>query len=382
MVVVSCLTKFHSFVLAEQLNKHRELSAFYTVYAYQKNKLFRKLAKRVDKERIPPQLIHTNLVIAAGLKLIKKDFTWIEHFDQWVASQIRRQDNYKVFIGWSSMSLHALRAAKKAGKITIVERGSSHIQYQDRILSEEYKKFGINFSINKQIVEKELKEYEEADYISIPSTFVKNSFLAYGVPESKLIQNAYGVSSFFVAGGERKSKKFTILYLGTLSIQKGLVYFWEALKTLGIPEEEYEVWFIGTVEEELRPTLAKYNAKNWHFFGHINHYQLGQYLNSADIAVQPSLQEGLSMVIPQLLSCGIPVIATTNTGAMDIIENDKSGFIIPIRSPSDIAEKIQFLYYNPEVRNQMRENAVQSIHKGYTWDHYGERYVNFLRSIT
>jgi glycosyltransferase involved in cell wall biosynthesis len=97
--------------------------------------------------------------------------------------------------------------------------------------------------------------------------------------------------------------------------------------------------------------------------------------------VHPSLEEGLSMVIPQLLSSGVPVVATTNTGAMDIIENNETGFIIPIRSPKDIAEKIHFLYNNQDFLYKMKEKAAISVMKGFSWDHYGNRYVDFLNKL-
>ena len=60
-----------------------------------------------------------------------------------------------------------------------------------------YKKFGIDFHINKKVIEKELQEYEEADCIAVPSHFVKNSFLEYGFDEKKLFHNPYGTSAYF-----------------------------------------------------------------------------------------------------------------------------------------------------------------------------------------
>src|SRR3712207_2588335 len=98
------------------------LSGFFTAYAYQKNTLFRKLAKRVDKEDIPESLIHTNLLLAIGMKAVKNDFTWNDLFDKWVASSLKSKRDYKVFIGWSGMSLHSIRSVKKNGILTILER--------------------------------------------------------------------------------------------------------------------------------------------------------------------------------------------------------------------------------------------------------------------
>lgn len=380
MVDVSCSGKFHAFALAEQMEKNGMLDNFYTTYAYQKNILLRKLVRRTDKENIPISKIRTNTFLAFPIKLLPgSGYFWLDLFDRWVARKIRKR-NSKIFIGWSGMSLHSIRAAKASGKITILERGSSHILYQNQILQDEYKNFGFNFSIDSRIITKELNEYEEADYISIPSLFVKNSFIEQGVKEEKLIMNPYGVSNFFNAPLKSTNKnKFTILYLGTLSIRKGLKYLFEALNILKINSNEFEVWFVGKVDKELVEIVDSSKKHNWKFFGHINHYDLQKYITQCDVAVHPSLEEGLSMVIPQLLKCGIPVIATKNTGGENIINEGKNGFIVPIRSPERIAEKINYLYNNLKILDQMKIDAAYSQNS--SWDDYGKRYIDFLKSI-
>lgn len=381
MVIISCSSKFHAFALAEQMAKNGWLNGFYTSYAYAKNTLIRRFVKRVDKEEIPVSLIHTNLPLAFPIKLFgSKAHVWNDWFDRWVASRLTA--NSKVFIGWSGMSLHSLRAARKAGMITVLERGSSHIVHQHNILKEEYKKFGKEFAVHPTVMKKELREYEEADYISIPSFFVRDSFIQNGVPVEKLIVNPYGVSGFFKpAASPKTGKKFTIVYLGSLSIRKGLIYLMEALNQLELPKEDYEVWFIGSMQDEIKPFFSRYQKENWKFFGQINHYDLKQYLSQADVGIQPSLEEGLSMVIPQMMACGLAVIVTRNTGGENMIKNGVNGFVVPAASPASIAEKINLLYKDREILNDMKKAAGDIIFSDFTWDDYGKRYIDHLQHI-
>lgn len=384
MVAISCSTKLWAFSLAEQMQKNGKLDALFTSYAYQKNIFLRKLVKRIDKEEIPADKIHTNTVLAFPIKLMpSRAHVWNNLFDHWVAGQINKSSS-KIFIGWSGMSLHAIRAAKKNKMITIVERGSTHIEYQDEILQEEYRRFGIKFFVHPAVIEKELQEYEEADYISVPSLFVKKTFLEKKIPEGKLIMNPFGASSFFKPGEKKddlQDKKFKIVYLGTLSIRKGLIYLFEALHLLSIPENEFEVLFIGSVEKQLEPFIEKFKKANWKFYGHINHYELPQYLSQVDVGVQPSLEEGLSMVIPQLLACAVPMIVTPNTGGENIVTDGYNGFIIPVRSPQAIAEKIELLYHDKQKLLAMKQNATEVIKKSFTWDDYGNRYNDFINKL-
>lgn len=380
-VIVSCSTKFWAFNLAEELEKYGCLHEFYTTYSSVKNPFFKRFAKRIDSEKITPKKIHTNIILAIGLKLIKNPFLWNNIFDRWVARKIKKS-NADIFIGWSGMSLHSLRAAKKKGMKTILERGSAHIQYQNEILQEEYQSYNIRFSINPKVITKEISEYSEADYIALPSKFSFNSFVDKGINPEKLIINNYGSSSqFFKPSNTGDKQKFIIMYFGALMIRKGLKYLFRAIKDLDIPQDKFEVWFVGGIKDELKDHIEKESEKNWVFTGHVQHKNLSNILSKASIAVVPSIEDGFGMVVPQLFSCNIPVIVSENTGSMDLVEEGKNGFVVPIRNAQAIKNKIQFIYNEPkkliEMKRYIKDNPVDL-----SWDAYGNRYVEFLKSIT
>ena len=79
-----------------------------------------------------------------------------------------------------------------------MERGSSHVHYQRDILFEEYERWGgpvedLKGSFSAERTEQELLEYELADYVAIPSSFVERTFLEQYFPQEKLLKNPYGV---------------------------------------------------------------------------------------------------------------------------------------------------------------------------------------------
>lgn len=384
MVSVSCSGKFHAFALGEQLERHGLLRCLFTSFAQRKNTLARRFVSRVDKEDIPLGKISTMVPVAAMMKAGVPPHLYNDLFDRWVAAHLNDRDPFRVFVGWSGMSLRAIRKAQRMGRIALVDRGSSHIVHQEKILREEYKRFGVDFAIHPKTKAVELAEYESADYISIPSGFVKRSFVEYGVPEEKLVMNPYGVSGFFQRDASvwtaRGQERLRILYVGSLLIRKGLVYLFEALNKL--PKGSYEAVFIGKVDPEMKTTVEKYALENWHFMGHINHYELARHISGCDVAVHPSLQEGLSMVIPQILSCGVPMIATTNSGGEDIIEEGKTGFIVPIRDPEAIAQKLIELQEDRDLLERMKIAAAQTTAQDHSWNHYGDRWANWVKRKT
>jgi glycosyltransferase involved in cell wall biosynthesis len=80
------------------------------------------------------------------------------------------------------------------------------------------------------------------------------------------------------------------------------------------------------------------------------------------------------MVLNEAMSCGVPFVATTNTGGPDLIEEGRQGFIVPIRCPEAIAEKIAYLFDHPARVREMGQEALARSAE-YSWDRYGERVV-------
>ena len=95
-----------------------------------------------------------------------------------------------------------------------------------------------------------------------------------------------------------------------------------------------------------------------------------------------SIEEGLALVQPQAMACGLPIICTTNTGGEDIIREGVDGFIIPIRDTEAMKEKISYFYEYPEECVKMGQSAKEYVTGKFTWDNYGkamfEAYENIL----
>jgi glycosyltransferase involved in cell wall biosynthesis len=101
---------------------------------------------------------------------------------------------------------------------------------------------------------------------------------------------------------------------------------------------------------------------------------------SASVYVQPSINEGWGIPVGEAMSYGIPVIVTNETGAADMVTDGVDGFIIPIRDPDAISEKIRYFYDNPGEIKRMGDNARQKS-LDYSWDKFEERYKMFWTKL-
>lgn len=376
-VLVSVIGRFHAFDLAYQLQKRD--------YLYLLNTTFPKfVAKKwgIDKDRI-----FTNVHLAILSRYVKKYLP--QSFNNKIAnfvyqnqakSNIRKLKNVAVFIGWSGSSLEAIIEAKKHNVVTILERGSSHYTHQMKILIEENKKFNIDFQPNYDTWKRELLEYELADYISIPSTYVKKTFIENGILENKLFVNPYGVDLSSFKQIEKKDNVFRVIFVGNLSVRKGSYYLIKAFHELNL--QNSQLIHIGAISEEIEPIIQNFKNKKMSFLGHQPQNELYKYYSQGSVFVLTSLEEGMAMVQLQAMACGLPLICTTNTGGEDLISKDgEEGFVIPIRDENVLKEKLTFLYNNPEIAKQMGNKAKVKVSSGYTWDDYGDRYIDFLKKI-
>jgi len=76
--------------------------------------------------------------------------------------------------------------------------------------------------------------------------------------------------------------------------------------------------------------------------------------------VLPTLCEGLAHVIPEALSRGLPVLTTPHSGADDFIASGVNGWIVPIRDPDALADRIMWALDHPTDLAAMREAALQT----------------------
>jgi glycosyltransferase involved in cell wall biosynthesis len=70
---------------------------------------------------------------------------------------------------------------------------------------------------------------------------------------------------------------------------------------------------------------------------------------------------------------GLPVIATANTGAEELIDDGVHGFIVPARDPAAAAMRLRQLAESPALRREMGARARARIAEGFDWTGYGTR---------
>ncbi len=94
---------------------------------------------------------------------------------------------------------------------------------------------------------------------------------------------------------------------------------------------------------------------------------LKYYYSAADIFVTTPLYEPFGITPVEAMACGTPVIGSRVGGIKYTVKDGKTGYLVPPNNPDVIAEKIAYLYKNPQVLECLSRQAIQRVHQKFTW---------------
>ncbi|MCL2611240.1 MAG: glycosyltransferase [Defluviitaleaceae bacterium] len=142
-----------------------------------------------------------------------------------------------------------------------------------------------------------------------------------------------------------------IVTLSRLSEEKGLFFLCDIAKEM--PKQKFIIAGDGPLADKLK----KYAPSNVNFPGHINANQI---LEKAAIYINTSTSEALSFGILEALGYGIPIIATSVGGNVDIIRESAAGKLIKYGDIKDATEKIKHVLENRDAYSKSALKAIET----------------------
>jgi len=237
--------------------------------------------------------------------------------------------------------------------------------------------------------------YHHADAIVVYGEHVKRYLVSEGVSAERIFVAAHAVDNG-TYNREVPEKEQTalrqklgialgqkvVLYLGRLEKVKGLPYLLKAFASL--QRNDAVLVLAGTGSERSRlEQLAQEEgiADRVRFPGYVAPEETVPFYAIAWVYVLPSItlpegKELWGLVVNEAFNQGVPVIATDAVGAATggLVQNGVSGFVVPERSNAALAQALQRILDNPDLRERLGQNARQTIA---SWDN--ERMVMGFR---
>lgn len=239
-----------------------------------------------------------------------------------------------------------------------------------------YKRFfkGIKVILLSECLYKDVKTYVNREDVFICGN---------GIPDICASDKA---SCSATVGDGNKDNAPHVLFLSNLLISKGVVVLLDALKVLKERGCCFVCDFVGgeTVEMDaamFQNEVAKRGLEDMVVY-HGRKYGSDKeaFLNAAEMFVFPTFypNECFPLVLLEAMQHHLPCISTTEGGIPGIIDEDKTGFLVPKYDSETLAQKIQILLTDADLRRRMGEAGREKFEKEFTLEVFEKRMAEIL----
>ncbi len=312
----------------------------------------------------------------------------LHDFDRFVARALphqNRQEKLNAVYSYEDSALDTFKEARELGLHRVYDLPISYWETGRRLMEEETQRLpewggalGGGMSDSPAKLERKVEELKLADLVVVPSRFVADSLPSWAADKVSVL-SPFGSppsSGNWSRAAADPARPLRVMFAGSMGQRKGLADLLKAMTLLGgenielvvmggplKPLDFYRSQYAGFTYEKGRP-----------------HAEVLELMRSCDVFCLPSLYEGRALVMQEAMSQGLPLVITKNTGGEDLVVEGRTGFLVPIRSPEKIAEKLAWFNQNREQLLAMKEWSVQHA-ATYTWKNYSDTVIEAIRGL-
>lgn len=264
-----------------------------------------------------------------------------------------------------------IRAQKRRGGTVSIYAAAAHPKTNQEILNKEKELLSLDNVTSAPIIENH--GLDSADYVLTLSPFSRSSYLQNGFSKNEVFNvGPLGIDTSIYNFTPANKNEFVVAYVANTTILKGLHYLLDAWENFD--HDNARLVICGKLPSQLVDLYKKrINADDrieWR--GFVDDPR--EVYNEASVLVMPSLTEGgPPKVVLEAMASGVPVIVTEHCDTNIVKRN--SGFIVPIRKPEAINERLEQLAGNESLLRKMGMEA-RKIAELYNWENFEKRVAN------
>lgn len=182
--------------------------------------------------------------------------------------------------------------------------------------------------------------------------------------------------------------KFVVSYVGAHGISQNLSTILKVAKALN-KEKDIQFLFIGegAEKDKLKEIVNHENISNVKFIDSQPKEMIPEFYNTSDICLIPLKNiELFKTFIPskmfEIMACGIPIVASLEGEAADILNDSKSALVVEPDNPEEIKEAILKLKEDRTLYDQFKKNGPIFVEENYSRKKLAEKYLEIMNNIT
>jgi starch synthase len=290
----------------------------------------------------------------------------------------------RVVVGFDTSSWILAERSREAGVPFVLEQTVAHPLHKQRMLAEAARRFPgwaeREGGRPDYVLAAERIEHQMAYRIMVGSVYCRNTLVEEGVDPTKIVVNPYGVECAerptLQPSGAKREGPLRFVFLGFLSLRKGVPLLIEAWQKAGL--QDAELVLAGGIREEHRRLLPQGSGVRYE--GFVPRRRVPDFLSQQDVYVLPSFSEGFAISLIEGMAAGLPIIASANAGASEAATEGQEGFIVPTGDVDALVDRLRWFATNREKIPVMSAAATKKSEE-FTWERYGERYEAMLHEL-
>ncbi len=199
---------------------------------------------------------------------------------------------------------------------------------------------------------------------------------------NELVYNQYSLSTkiipfgvdtkFFMPLNRKKTKPIIIGVIKSIEPHNGIESLINAFNILikkKIKNIKLNIVGTGSLEKKLKNMVKVYKLENKvNFFGHISHDKIVPYYQKLSIFVCPSLRESFGVSVIEASASAVPVIANNIGGLKEVVQNNKTGYLLDTTNSEKLADHLEKLIMNDDLRFNLGQNGREFVKQNFNWD--------------
>jgi glycosyltransferase involved in cell wall biosynthesis len=249
----------------------------------------------------------------------------------------------KHLLVFNGQALRHIMTARRLGYESVgLVSANAHLAHEAREFEKARRQYPIERPWATSNVRRNLAEYRAVDYVHVSSRYVWESFVSEGFPEERLrLFPLVPHERFQTRESPPTSSTFNVVYVGSLQVHKGVPLLIDAVRRL--PHDDLRLVLVGgwgsrgmrrhieaALDADKRITVSPGDPL--------------PHLMQASVGVHPSYGEGCAYSPGEVMACGVPLIASSNTGMNESIGDPALRHVVPTGDLDALTQAIDAAY--------------------------------------
>jgi glycosyltransferase involved in cell wall biosynthesis len=255
----------------------------------------------------------------------------------------RRLPSAEHLIAFNGQALRQFAAAKHTGyQSTSLVSANSHMRQVVRQHERAHRQYPLEGSWATHLLDRNLREYAQADRVLVASRYIRESFLQEGFPEDRLASFPLTPHPRFdVTRASARGDRFEIVYIGSLAVHKGVPLLIDAVRRL--PFDDLRLTLVGGWGTRgMRRFVQRACAEDPRIAAGPGDPLV--HLRGASLCVHPAFEDGFAYAPAEALAAGVPVIVSEDTGMKELIDSPRSGLVLATGDLDSLVQAIAAAY--------------------------------------